>query len=206
MSKSWGRLAAIGMLLVATACRDGSPVAPAAAAAPALEVAVSGNPSLYPVVVRTQPLSRDITVSAWVYPNNTAKQAVKIKDAGLAVQFPPGSVTSPVYVTLVAHAGKYVTYDFYPHGSTFAQPLKIQQDLHGTSAYHNEAVMSDLIGGYMDDGQDDLDQVTGLASLAETFTIFYWDDTDVFKKTTPSVAKFYTRHFSGYVLASGRSY
>ena len=42
------------------------------------------------------------------------------------------------------------------------------------------------------------------ADLTETFTI-YWDGTDVFKKTTPSVAKFYTTRFSGYVLASGRS-
>ena len=87
---------------------------------------------------------------------------------------------------------------------TFAQPLKIQQDLHGTTAYQNEAVMSNLLGGYMDDGQSDLDHATGLADLAETFTIFYWDDTDVFKKTTPSNAKFYTDHFSGYVIAHTR--
>jgi hypothetical protein len=152
-----------------------------------------------------QPAPSEIRVSAWISPSRTSYQSIKIQEAGLKVSFPPNAVSSRVYVTLVAHPGQYIAYEFLPHGTRFNEPVKIQQDLHGTSAYQNADVMSTLLGGYMDDGIADLDQTDGTAQLAETFTIFYWDDTDVFKKTTPSVAKFYTSHFSGYVLASGRA-
>ena len=210
MSKYFGRLAAVAATLTLAACRDVSPVAPTGADVPvaasldeAADLGVVKNE--YPVVTRTTPLARYYWTQEWVYPSRNKYQSVKIREAGLSVSFPPGAVDEPLLVTLVAHPGKYIVYDFYPHGTKFNVPVKIQQDLHGTSAYMNAAVMSDLLGGYMDDGIADLDQVTGLADLTETFTIYYWDDTDVFKKTTPSLAKFYTNHFSGYVLASGRT-
>lgn len=207
MSKYHGRLAAVAAVFALAACRDVSPVAPGGAAdvPVAASLDLESNEKGYPVVTRTVPLAREIRVSAVVWPSKNRYFSVKIKEAGLNVSFPPGAVTQPLLVTLVAHPGKYVAYEFFPHGTTFNVPVKIQQDLHGTSAYQNAQVMSDLLGGYMDDGMADLDQETGLAELAETFTIYYWDDSDVFKKTTPSVAKFYTSHFSGYVLASGRT-
>ena len=210
MSKHLGRLAAAAAILTVAACRDASPVAPGAADVPVVaSLDEAAEPELskreYPVITRDVPLERYYWTREWVMPSRNKYQSVKIREAGLNVSFPPGAVSQPLLVTLVAYPGKYLAYGFYPHGATFNVPVKVQQNLHGTSAYQNAEVMSDLIGGYMAGGMADLDQTTGLATLAETFTIYYWDDTDVFKKTTPSVAKFYTSHFSGYVLASGRT-
>jgi hypothetical protein len=186
-------------LVLVSACADSSLVSPKSSRA----TAELGNPDTKYVLTRTTPLTKEYSVTAWIYPSNSAYQSVKIQEAGLKVSFPPGAVTQKLQVTLIAHAGNFVSYEFYPHGTTFLQPVKIQQDLHGTSAYHNDVIMANLLGGYLANGWDDIDQSTGTATLAESFSVFYWDDTDSFKKTTPSVVKFYTNHFSGYILASG---
>ena len=206
MSKYFGRLAAVAAILTLAACRDVSPVAPTGAAkgpvVASLDLDQAAN--TYPVLRRIEPLRAEVQASAWISPSKKI-QTIKLSGTGLKVEFPANAVSKPLYVTLIAHPGQYVSYEFLPHGTTFNAPVKIQQDLHNTSAYHDAAVMSDLIGGYLDDGLADLDPVTGLATVAEVFPVFYFDDTDVFTKTTPAVAKFYTTHFSGYVLASGRT-
>ena len=62
--------------------------------------------------------------------------------------------------------------------------------------------MSQLYAGYMPNGRDDIDYATGTATFTEIFDVHYYDNDTEFS-TSPSVAKFYTSHFSGYALASG---
>ena len=212
MLRRWQQLGAIGVVLTTlVACADQIPMAPDSAQLTtsngerANATASIANSSSYAALTRSVPLATDMTASAWIYPSRNAYQSVKIQDAGVKVSFPPGAVTSKIYVTIVAHKGSLVTYEFLPHGTTFYEPVKIQQDLHGTNAYQNEAVMSNLIAGYMENGLSDVDYSSGTVTFAETFPIYYWDETTDYKKTTPSVAKFYTYHFSGYALASGRT-
>lgn len=211
--RAFRRFGAIAFAASMAACADQLPVAPTdapvlSAGSPSYATAAVGTQSTsnsYPVLTRNVPLAADEITSAWVYPSKTAYQSVKLDKAGLKVSFAPGAVTSPLYVTLIAHKGRYITYEFLPHGTQFKADVKIQQDLHGTNAYQNESVMSTLVGGYLANGTDDVDYTSGTATFSETFPIYYWDGTTTFKKTTPSVAKFYTRHFSGYSLASNFS-
>jgi hypothetical protein len=206
MSQKIRVLATVIVLLHTLAgCSDRIPVAPLTPLSDAGATATSGWSEDETLLVRTKPLVADEQISAWVYPSSNKYQSVKLRDAGLKVSFPPGSVSAPLYVTLIAHKGPYVTYEFLPHGTTFAVPVKVQQELKGTTAYHNDVVMSALRAGYLANGLADVDYETGTATFSETFTIYYFDDTDTFTKTTPSVAKFYTSHFSGYAMASGRS-
>jgi hypothetical protein len=157
----------------------------------------------YNLLQRTSALDRYYWNGAWIYPDANSYQTIKIQQAGIKVSFPPNSVTAPVYVTIVAHPGKNVSYEFFPHGTTFNEPIKIQQDLHGTTAYHNATIMSNLVAGYLVNGWYDIDFATGSAPIAELFPVVFFDETEDFKKTTPAVVKFYTKHFSGYTLASG---
>ena len=73
----------------------------------------------------------------------------------------------------------------------------------GTNDLHGALERLPILGGYLANGWYDIDFAAGTAPLVERFPIQYWDGTEDFKKTTPSVAKFYTKHFSGYTLASG---
>lgn len=207
----WTRVGLVAGVVAFAACTDQLPVAPTgnggmSAGAPSFaQTATTSTSSTYPVLVRDVPLPADIRVSGWIFPSKTAEQSLKIQEAGIKVSFLPGAVSVPLYVTLVAHGGKLISYEFLPHGTTFGSDVKIQQDLHGTNAYHNEAVMSTMVAGYLQNGTSDINYTDGTATFSETFPIYYWDGTTSYKKTTPSVAKFYTRHFSGYSLASGRT-
>jgi hypothetical protein len=200
----------VGALILAfvASCADSSlsPVASAPAAAKD-HIVVTDTSLRYNLLVRTDPLDKFMWEGAWVQPNAKDYQSVKIRRAGITVSFPPGSVTAPVYVTIVAHPGRYVAYEFFPHGVTFAKPVKIQQDLHETTAWRNVEVMSKLQGGYLANGWYDIDRVQGTAPLAELYPVEFADGTGEFSKLNPAVVKFYTTHFSGYTLVSGvRSY
>ena len=82
--------------------------------------------------------------------------------------------------------------------------IKVQQDLHNTSAWKNPTIMSGMLGGYLANGVErDVDS-HGVGSFAQVFNIYFSDETGTFSKTTPALVKFYTNHFSGYALASGR--
>jgi hypothetical protein len=157
----------------------------------------------YNLLQRTTELDRLYWVGEWIQPSSGSTQTIKIQKAGIKIEFPPGSVAAPIYVVIVAHPGKVVSYEFFPHGTTFLKPIKIQQDLRNTQAFKNASIMSALQGGYLANGYYDIDFRNASAPLAELFPVEYFDDSGEFTKTTPALVKFYTHHFSGYTLASG---
>ncbi|HVE78634.1 MAG TPA: hypothetical protein VNA89_07225 [Gemmatimonadaceae bacterium] len=153
---------------------------------------------LGPVLDRSEPLSRDVVVYATVSPGlwEGASTTVRIPDAGLSVVFPYNAVKAPLRIKITAHAGDLVAYSFEPHGVTFNAPIKIQQDLRYTSAYGDTELQRKLVGGYLKNGLDDID-ADGNAKMSEVFKIFY-------NGSRPTAARFYTTHFSGYIIATGR--
>lgn len=212
------RLAAVVLAIAGiAACGDNpAPLAPRPSSGPALEIV--NPPVKKPVVKRLTPLATWEYTSVWLYPSTASSTkgkgkrtitsstpvTVKLRLSNLTVEFPVGAVNAPVQVWVVAYPGDEVAYEFYPHGLHFNAPIKIQQDLHGTEAYMNEPIMSDMQGGYMPNGMADIDSLTGEATFTEIFPVVYAQGDTVYEKLTPSIAKFYTTHFSGYALASGR--
>ena len=157
-----------------------------------------------PIVRRTRLLASDETACELVPPTSpSGSRSISLKNAGLKVTFPNGAVSAPTNVCLVAHAGSLLTYSFYPHGLQFAANLTVQQDLRGTTAYHNSLIMSTLMGGYLaNDVKVDVD-LNGVGSFAQVFSVYADDEAaPLIEKGT--FVKFFTNHFSGYALASGR--
>ena len=206
------RAAVLSLITAAavSACSDAATTAPPAGGPAersfAQAVVASGPGNSAPVLRRTTPLANDIVVYATIQPGKKGANAVsvKIKEAGLQVSFPWNAVKVPTTIKLTAYAGDLVSYSFEPHGIVFDTLLKVQQDLSGTSAYKDDALRQSLLGAYLDDDQKDID-ADGIATMTETFPIYYNEsDPTGTSKLTPSVAKFSTNHFSGYIIATGK--
>lgn len=204
MTSQWlSRGLAGAALAAAVACADKMPTSPAPAS-DGPRFAASGSTS-YKALKRTTNLRNEVVVKGWVYPGRNNWQTFRLPNTGLTVSFGPYAVDTATYVTLVANKGKFATYEFLPHGTTFRNNVRVTQELKETEAYNNPAIMSTMLAGYMANGASDLDATTGSVTFSEEFDVYYYDNTTDYTKTKPSVVKFYTRHFSGYSLASGRS-
>jgi hypothetical protein len=121
------------------------------------------------------------------------------------VTFPVASVPAPTKICLRAEAGTLLTYTFEPHGLQFNRHITVEQNLHGTSAYHTPGIAETLTAGYLSDGVARDVDADGVAEFAETFQTRVFDDVRLPTKTSPTTATFRTTHFSGYALASGRA-
>lgn len=155
---------------------------------------------LTPVTVlqRTTPLAQDISVSEEIGKNGGI---IEIREAGLKFIVPKNALTPPrskgsVTITVTALKGDDVAYTFEPHGLEFREPVRIEQEFKGTNAEKNKALIASLEGAYFP-SVNHLDPVRGLASVLE----FRPTSMDV----TGSKVKFTVDHFSGYLIASGRT-
>jgi hypothetical protein len=114
---------------------------------------------------------------------------------GVRLIVPKGAVTTNVTFSVTRLPGNIVAYDFQPHGTTFAQPLTIQQPTLGTNLFKLPAITG-IQGAYFL-GTSALDQTSGTASVAEFEPTFVTADR--------AWITFTVKHFSGYVIATGRS-
>ena len=196
-------------LFAVSACGDRAmPSAPERLAAPAASHAVIPTVVIAraPIVRRTARLDNPEYACGVLTPTlSGGSLSLNLRKAGLKVIFYDGAVTGEQWVCIVAHPGELLTYSFYPHGLQFATAVKVQQDLHGTTAWRNSAVMGNMMGGYLPNGVEHDVDAAGVGSFAQVFDVVYADETGTFTKTTPALVKFYTNHFSGYALASGRA-
>jgi hypothetical protein len=142
-----------------------------------------------PGLQRNVPLLSDITVSKTI---GTAGGTLSIPAAGVTVVVPSGALSSNTVITMTARKGTLVAYDFAPHGIVFAKPLVFTQNLSGTNASLLNAGQIQL-GYYADQSQ--LTLVGGLVSelLGGNVNLLGWTYTGNIK------------HFSGYMLCSGRA-
>jgi hypothetical protein len=150
------------------------------------------------VLQRTSPLSQDIAVSAEIGKNGGS---IEIREAGLKFIVPSNALVPPssrksVLITVTALRGDEVAYTFQPHGLRFREPVRIEQTFKGTTAENDRSLLSAVQGAYFPSVAD-LDPVQGVASVLE----FRPTSVDV----TGSKIRFTLDHFSGYLIASGRT-
>jgi hypothetical protein len=139
-------------------------------------------------IERTQPLSDDIV---WTFDADAAGGYTANASAGLVLEIPPGALDAPVTFTVTALAGSAVAYRFEPH-IEFAENVVLTQSLSGTNAIP----LQPMVGGHFASDTLQLNS-GGLAVVTEL----------VSAQTNPlaNSVKLSVGHFSGWVLASGRS-
>ena len=177
--------AGAGALAIALALPACSIDAPTGIGAAAFE------PVVLDAITRYEPLAEDVTVTATI---GREGGTLTIPEAGLTVRVPPGAVAGPVTFTATARKGAIVAYDFGPSGS-FSVPLEVTQDLYYTS-WHHQADLTDVFGGFYS-GEGALDDAQSKAAVSEV------------PPSTVDVSNcevtFAVSHFSGYVIATGRT-
>jgi hypothetical protein len=195
MNRYLKRAAALTLALVAGCSADTSSTAPLAAPVSArsndllggLLGTVTGLLSVRPIQ-RTTPLAAPITVVATI---GAEGGYLSIPAAGVSVVVPAGALSSPTAITMTARAGSAIAYDFEPHGIVFAKPLVFTQSLRGTTA----------------------------SLLSGSLKLAYYSDPSLLSGATALVSELISgvggvltgtfsapiRHFSGYLLACGRS-
>ena len=191
----------------AIACGDQVlPSAPALAPpAPVMERGNAKGRMRASILRRVRPLRSDAVSCGVIDPTRSRETTIALQAAGLRVSFPFNSVATPTRVCLTAHAGDLLTYTFQPHGLRFNVPILVQQDLRGTTAFHNPLLAERILAGYLLNGVTADVDGAGVGQFEETFTTAVLDDGDAPTRTTPARARFTTLHFSGYALASGKT-
>ena len=190
---------AVGLALLA-ACSGEPTRPPASPAIPAngapsadllggLTGTLSSTLTLVTGVQRTTALPAAITVTQTI---GVAGGTLSIPAAGVTVTVPQGAVSAPTVMTMTARAGTLIAYDFAPHGIIFAKPLVFTQKLNGTNVSVLDTSLLQL-GYYADPSQ--LTNAGGLVSelIGGSVNLLSW----TFTSSIP--------HFSGYVMAGGRS-
>jgi len=148
------------------------------------------------VLKRLTPLATDISATAVIGPEGGS---IKINEAGGKIDIPAGALSAPTTITMTALAGPNVAYEFQPHGTVFAQPVKVQQDLRLTWASTYPVLLKSAHGAYYDQSLDSsfVDPGKYLMKVKE-HEIGYLE-------TNTTQLKFYIGHFSGYVVLCGRA-
>ena len=178
----------LSIFLLAGCARDAAtPLEPNAAIPSKPSPALLG---LLPVrgVTRNVALQKDISVSAVI---GKAGGTITIPDAGLTLVVPPGAVTSNTKFTATALSGRLVAYEFEPHGTKFAVPLKFSQDLKKVTLL--AALTSPLMDGAYFTDESKLNQTLGLAAVTELLPA----TVDLLQGRV----SFPIKHFSGYLVS-----
>ena len=193
-SKLYRHTVVSAALLLVASCAD----APTATTAVEhVEAVAATRPQKTPAVIvnRIVALAEDISTSTTVGPEGGA---LVLPAAGLVIYFPPGAVTETMTISATALKGSGIVYDFQPHGTTFAAPIFVTQQLAVTELNSPKSFKKrlELYGGYLTNGTDDI-LADGTANFAELFEAMLYGD------GTERLAVFSTNHFSGYAMASG---
>lgn len=196
-------LAATATVALATACSTESPVEPRSTPSPVspvssqyktIKLPIGGLlKTLFPMV----PLERDQAITAPITRSfrisNKDGGRIEIKETGLRVDVPSGALpASTMTITVTALPGRALAYDFQPHGTVFLKPLAFQQELEDTS-WDKLGFKGVLLGGYFEDPSQ-LNVFDGLALLDELYPVTF----------DSKRARFDIKHFSGYMVSSGR--
>ena len=117
---------------------------------------------------------------------------LSIPQAGVTITVPAGALAVTTVISMTARAGTVIAYDFAPHGTTFAKPLVFTQALAGTNV---PPVLAPLLtlGYYADPSY--------LTTLGASVSEFISGSSNLVNASfTSSIS-----HFSGYMVACGRS-
>lgn len=194
MRHSGLRLFALCALSAAAAACSDSPRVTAPVAATSSNGAshqLLASPTSVNVVTRNVPLDTSETASAVI---GVFGGRITLPNAGLTVVIPPLALTTPTQITATAVAGREIAYEFEPHGTHFLVPVRMTQNLSGTSASTGGLLPTTLYAGYFLNTSD-LDQLTGTALISELLgtSVSLWTNT----------VSFSVGHFSGYLIGTG---
>lgn len=139
------------------------------------------------------PLEAPLTVSQTIDPSGGT---ITIPQTGLTIEFPAGSVTSSVTIT-VTPDDKYVAYKMEPAGTQFLKDVRVTQLLNTTSVF-GVPLISGLYAAYVADDGVNLSGVLPVLELEPSSTIF-----SLLSPLLPQAEVWTIRHFSRYILASG---
>jgi len=139
------------------------------------------------------PLEAPLTVSETIDPSGGT---ITIPQTGLTIEFPAGSVTSSVTIT-VTPDHKYVAYKMEPAGTQFLKDVRVTQLLNTTSVF-GVPLISGLYAAYVADDGVNLSGVLPVLELEPSSTIF-----SLLSPLLPQAEVWTIRHFSRYILASG---
>jgi len=147
----------------------------------------------FQAVTWNTPLEAPLTVSQTIDPSGGT---ITIPQTGLTIEFPAGSVTSSVTIT-VTPDDKYVAYKMEPAGTQFLKDVRVTQLLNTTSVF-GVPLISGLYAAYVADDGVNLSGVLPVLELEPSSTIF-----SLLSPLLPQAEVWTIRHFSRYILASG---
>jgi hypothetical protein len=185
--------------MFASACSDQAmpSTAPTATAVNSSAEAYAAKAATKSPTIRLSSGTTKVNVLAFQSGVNTSVTASKVigseggilslSETGLTLIVPRGAVSAPTTFRVTPVGGRYVAYDFEPHGTTFAVPLTFMQDLSKTK-YSSGAAMR---GAYFAD-KALVDGTAGSADVSELFSLFFDDFGFTFFSIT---------HFSGYLVS-----
>lgn len=184
--------ATLAAALIVYGCAADSTTAPAtsAAARPAshsLLGSLLGTATTVTPLQRTSALPAPLSTSATL---GVLGGTLAIPGAGITVIVPPLALSAPTTIGVTALAGSNVAYEFSPHGIHFNVPLLVTQNLANTQAGSGLVSPWSLYVGYFPDASN-------VTSVTELLNV----GVNLFNQT----ASFNVWHFSGYIIATGRS-
>jgi hypothetical protein len=119
---------------------------------------------------------------------------LRLGSAGLTVEVPAGAVSTRTHFSVSAHPGNLLGYDFEPHGTHFAVPLRVTQSLRSLNSAAANLTLTGLVY-FANESQ--VDQARGTVTSSELTSVVY--------DRPQQTVTFNVVHFSGYMLVSGRS-
>ena len=150
---------------------------------------IDGPGDTVTVAQRDTPLGVDLTRSVVIGPKGGT---IELPEAGMRLVVPADAVSSDVTFTVTALAGGQTAYEFGPHGTKFARPLQLEQSTRGLAI----ALDQPATAGYFRDR----------AELANEETVGSLMETRPGKRdAVGDKLTFDIEHFSGYVVAYGRT-
>jgi hypothetical protein len=183
-----GAAAALAAVAVA-GCADGSSAPTGPAAAP--QLAVAGESEIAQGLRYLQPQNGFLLASQSI---GSKGGKIRFADGSVTLTVPKGAVTKTTLFTVRVIPGSVVAVEFGPHGTTFNVPLELEVDLKKANLTELTA-NSKLELAYFPTPAL-LDQVAGTVVASEFVPVTF----DVKGKK----ARAQLRHFSGYMVSSGR--
>jgi hypothetical protein len=194
VARTGALFAAAAAVVLASACSSDSILAPAKA--PEYTSSSYSIGGVIKTLFPMEPLTRNAPLNKAIVRTFTIGKGggkLEIKEAGLRVDIPSGAIAqNSLTITVTALAGSAVAYDFQPHGTVFLKPLDFEQNLDNTS-WERLKYKGLAIGGYFETVSQ-LSVLSGLALLDELYPVML----------DGGKASFDIRHFSGYMVSSGR--
>jgi hypothetical protein len=152
---------------------------------------LSDPPLVIDVLQRSEPLLHNFAATALI---GRAGGVIRLPEAGFTITFPANSVRIPTPITVVAVPGTAVAYLFQPHGLVFHKSPTITQDLRGTEAFRDPALLGELEGAYFPE-----------AGLLDGLTAVVRETRPTTVDVTGWRMRFDIQHFSGYTASTRRT-